>query len=249
MSQLIGEIKKLFLGLKIMMDQQHKDTSSLWDQCNNELSAKLHNMRLKCIAIVECEKSTCEEAMSKLKDSCNEAIEAANKETESAKAMLFQSIREYETKLERETRHLKEEHSLQISTITDESKANCEDLSSKFKRLYRDFEAVIASGGEKEAEVSEKDKSIRQLEMKIIDLTALHDDEMSSVRSQHQMERADLIKDMLSKETFMNEKFAEERSRLQAELADVRNQLDEARKQFEQTISNETQNTEQIKTL
>lgn len=247
--RLLQETKQMHSDLKSCLMQQHYDTKFIWDQCQNEISAKLKNIRQNCISIVEQEKSSCSDTISKLNDSCDQKIAAAEKEADDAKKLLFQSIREYEAKHEREIRHLKEEHSLHVSRVANESKSSCDDLSAKFKNLYKEFEAVIAAGDKKELELSEKGKDVSRLEMKIIDLTKQHDDEMQSLRSHHQSERDGLMRDLLAKESTMNEEFAEVKSNLQAELDDVRRQLKEANEQFVQNVSNEVQNMEQIKSL
>lgn len=246
-AQLLQETKLVFENLKVLT-QQHKP-QIMFDQCLDELSVKLFAWRKKCLAVIEQEKAISDEAMSQMKASCDAKVESARIEVDDAKKMLFQTIRESDAKLEREVRNLKEEHSVNIRTITSESKANFDNMSFKFKSLYKEFEAVIAAGGNKEAELSEKEKIISQLEMKIIDLTNLHDDEMSSVRAQHEGERAGLMRDMLSKETMMNEKFAEEKARLEADLDDVKSNLSEIMEQYEHYISSHADSAEQIKSL
>ena len=244
----LQDTKQVYWELKTLI-QQHHDTNAIWDQCQNEIFAKLKSIKQKCIVAVEQEKSSCKETVSKLNDLCDIKVKEAKKEAEDAKKMLFRSIREYETKHEREIRRLKEEHDFHVSTVVNESKANCDDLSAKFKSLYNDFEAIIAASGEKELELSEKDKNVNQLKMKIIDLTRQHDGEMQSLRSQHQSERDSMMRDMLTKETAMNEQFAEVKLELEAELDKVRRELKEANEQFVQNVSNEVQNMEQIKSL
>ena len=244
----LQDTKQVYWELKTLI-QQHHDTNAIWDQCQNEIFAKLKSIQQKCIVAVEQEKSSCKETVSKLNDLCDIKVKEAKKEAEDAKKMLFRSIREYETKHEREIRRLKEEHDFHVSTVVNESKANCDDLSAKFKSLYNDFEAIIAASGEKELELSEKDKNVNQLEMKIIDLTRQHDGEIQSLRSQHQSERDSMMRDMLAKETAMNEQFAEVKLELEAELDKVRRELKEANEQFVQNVSDEVQNMEQIKSL
>jgi hypothetical protein len=251
-SQAMHEARQLFRELKSLKHQLN-DTKEHWAQCDDKVSTKLHDMRQTCIAIVNQEKMLAEsshaETLAKLTDSCNAKIAAATKETEDAKQMLFQSIREYETKLEREIRHLKDEHSLKVSSLASESKTKCDDLSSKFKDLYKEFEAVVATGSLQQDKLSDKEKCIRQLEMKIIDLTKMHDDEMRSVRSQHQSEKASLMRDMFSKEAMMEEQFTKERTRLQVAVDDLSRKYDEAKQQWELTVSNDTKNEEQIQSL
>ena len=244
----LQETKHMFHELKVLT-QQHHDTRDLQNQFKSELSTNLQKIRLRCAAIVDQEKAAFKEAISKLDDSCNKKIAAANKEVDDAKQMLFGSIREYESKLEREVRILKEEHNLHISALANESKAKHDALLSDLKKLNSDFEAVIAVGGEKQSKLSEKETIIRQLEMKIIDITKSHSNEMQSVRSQQESERADLMRDFLSKETAVKKQFEGEISRLLAELDSAHKQLNEANDQFVQTVSNDVRNMEQIKTL
>ncbi|KAL3791742.1 hypothetical protein HJC23_007509 [Cyclotella cryptica] len=246
------EAKDLHSDLKCL-SRQLCDTKSAWEQCANEVSYKLRNMRQTCIEIVNQEKMdaqfACDEALSKLNDSYNLKVEAATKEAADAKKMLFQSIREHEMKLEREIRLLKEEHSSRLSSVVKENEDKCGELSSKLKNLHAEFDSVVATGVKQKEELSEKEKMIGRIEKKIIDLTKLHNDEMRSVQSKHQSEQASLMRDNLSKEALMEAKFAEERTRLQTSLDEVSDQLNEAKEQLQQTTLNEAQNESQIISL
>ena len=244
----LQETKHMFHELQFLT-QQHHDDEDLQNQFKSELSTNLQSIRVRSAAIVDQEKAACKEAMSTLDDSCNKKIAAANKEVHDAKQMLFQSIREYETKLEREVRILKDEHNLHIIALANDSKAKHDVLTSDLKKLKSELEAVIAVGGEKQSRLSEKETIIRQLEMKIIDITKAHNDEMQSVRSQHESERDGIMRDFLSKETAVKKKFEGEISRLLTELENAHKQLNEANDQFVQSVSNDVQNMEQIKTL
>jgi hypothetical protein len=176
--------KNMLRDLKCL-SQQLGDAKSEWDHCKDEVSDKLRNMRQTCVAIVNQEKMDAElannEALCKLNDSCNTKVAAATKAASDAKKMLFQSIREYEMKLEKEIRQLKEEHNLHMSTIVNQSKDKCDHLLSKYQNLYAEFEAVVAMD-------SEKTRENTQIEIKILYLIKLHDDEMRSVQSKHESE-------------------------------------------------------------
>lgn len=243
--QCTKEAKNMLCDLKCL-SQQLGDTKSEWDHCKDEVSGKLRNMRQTFIAIVNQEKIDTElannEALCKLNESCDAKVAAATKAAADAKKMLFQSIREYEMKLEKEIRQLKEEHNLHLSTVANQSKEKCDHLLSQFENLSAEFESVVAMD-------SEKERKNRQLETKILDLTKLHDYEMLCIQSKHQSERACLMKDIKSKEAQIEEKFAEERTQLQTALDEVSRQLNAAKEQLKQTVLTETQNQEHIKSL
>ena len=246
--QVLNIQKQQFQDVKVFI-QQYLDMKSIFDQCENELSNKLQSMRQCCISIINEKKMIHTQIVAQLNDSCDEKIATANREVEDAKKILFQSVREHEMKLEQEIRHIKEEHSLQIGAIKAENKANYEELSSKFKNLCQELETVKALNGEKEVKLSEREKKIRFLEMKITDLTKLHDDEILSVAFQHQTERNRLIKDAIAKETMIKDEFIEEKRRLQCELKEVECQLNEVKEQCSKKTSNEALTLEHIKEL
>jgi GrpB-like predicted nucleotidyltransferase (UPF0157 family) len=133
--------------------------------------------------------------------------------------------------------------------MTNESKSKCDELTAKFQDLCKEFESVANSNAATTSAVAEKDTEIRDLKMKLSDLTKSHDNEVRSICSQHQSERASLLRDMLTKESIIQDQFTKEKSHLQDQLNDVSQQLKDAKEKWGRILSTGEKDAEQIKSL
>ena len=251
--QQLRELKRELCDIRASVSLQIDDVNCDWEYlCSNVISDKLTSMRQSYTSLIEIQRDETIKLQASQSDELSqlkEQVSSASKEADDAKRMLFQTIREAEDKLEREVRHLNEDHSLKLSTMTNESKSKCDELTAKFQDLCKEFESVANSNAATTSAVAEKDTEIRDLKMKLSDLTKSHDNEVRSICSQHQSERASLLRDMLTKESIIQDQFTKEKSHLQDQLNDVSQQLKDAKEKWGRILSTGEKDAEQIKSL
>jgi hypothetical protein len=151
------------------------------------------------------------EAMTSLKEKSHRRLALAQKDLRETKQILFSTVQESETKLERTIRRLEEEHQVQLKAAADKKTADLIDALSKMKSLSKQREALAQKNAMKTNEVTQRDEKIAQ-----------HEEEIAALKLAHTKERRKLLKDALAKETALTDQFAKERSELKHKLLDAK---------------------------
>ncbi|KAL3817495.1 hypothetical protein ACHAXA_007085 [Cyclostephanos tholiformis] len=138
-------------------------------------------------------------------------LTAGEKDAQDAKTMLFNTIRESETKLARALRHLSEEHKLEIEALVKASKRECESITAKLEQKSKECEFHLSV-------TAEKDLAMAQLKKKLADAIRSLEEENRAMALQHDTDRLKLMTESNGKVASMMEDFAKEKSKILSEL-------------------------------
>ena len=171
----LRRIKSELIGVQQLCSLQISNAKEeLIALCNDVIARKLTSMRQSYCAFVQRhseETARIEiahlEAISHLQNASNKQIIAAQQEAKDAKKILFQTIGENEIKLERETRHLREDYEMRKRALVDESRYKYDELAAKFHNLQKDFESLACADALKGDQIGGKDNEIDQLKCKV----------------------------------------------------------------------------------
>ena len=147
------------------------------------------------------------EAFTALKQKSHQRLSLAQKELRDAKQILFQTVQEGETKLDRTVRRLEEEHQIQLKAAAKKKSTDLVDALSKLKSLTKECQALGKKNAMTTDEMAQRDEKI-----------ALHTEEITNLKQEHKKERRRMLRDSLAKETAMSDQFAKERADLKANL-------------------------------
>jgi predicted RNase H-like nuclease (RuvC/YqgF family) len=147
------------------------------------------------------------EAFTALKQKSHQRFSLAQKELRDAKQILFQTVQEGETKLDRTVRRLEEEHQIQLKAAAKKKSTDLVDALSKLKSLTKECQALGKKHAMTTDEMAQRDEKI-----------ALHTEEITNLKQEHKKERRRILRDSLAKETAMSDQFAKERADLKANL-------------------------------
>ncbi len=151
------------------------------------------------------------EAMTKLKEKSHQRVALAQKDLRDTKQILFSTVQESETKLERTVRRLEEEHKVQLKAAENKKASDLVAALSKMKSLSKQCEAITQKHAMKTNELIQRDEKIAQ-----------HEEEVAALKLGHTKERRRLLRDALAKETTLTDQFAKERSELKQKLLDAK---------------------------
>ena len=171
-----------------------------------------YNSRLKESSdkIAQLEQSH-SEAMTKLKEKSHQRVALAQKDLRDTKQILFSTVQESETKLERTVRRLEEEHKVQLKAAENKKASDFVAALSKMKSLSKQCEAITQKHAVKTNELIQRDEKIAQ-----------HEEEVAALKLAHTKERRRLLRDALAKETTLTDQFTKERSELKQKLLNVK---------------------------
>ena len=165
----ISELKEF----RTKLDDLHQEIEVIQEEYKSvciSVNSKLKGMERRYESMVEKHN----EEMIRLQNSNSEAEEALNvqiaaitKEANDAKSMLFNTIRENKTKLERALRNSKEDHQIEITVLTNSGRIQCEVLSSKLKDLQQEYETLACANAKKVDVIIQKDRDINILKTKV----------------------------------------------------------------------------------
>ena len=155
--QEIQDIQEEFKSVCASVNGKLKDTESRYED-----TVKKHNQD-----IIRLKKSH-SKAEEEAKEALNVQIAAITKEANDAKSMLFNTIRENKTKLERALRNLKEDHQMEINSLTNSGRIECEVAKTKLKDLQQEYDALAQANANKvEIMIIQKDRDINCLKTKV----------------------------------------------------------------------------------
>ncbi|KAL3803763.1 hypothetical protein ACHAW5_004614 [Stephanodiscus triporus] len=175
----VAEIKVQLGGLRSMAIQHINDIKQEWKSiCCRVVSTKLNLMKQTHDATRQKQKQEIEQLRT-AEMSFDSRLAAGEKEARDAKTMLFNTIRESETKLERALRRLSEDHKREIEALAKKNRIECEVIIRSFEDKIRsmalqdenDRQLLASESKRKEALMMEdftKEKSKLLLEINAI---------------------------------------------------------------------------------
>jgi hypothetical protein len=100
-------------------------------------------------------------------------LAAGEKEARDAKTMLFNTIRESETKLERALRHLSEDHRLEVEALANKSRIECQAITAKLEQKSKACEFYLSVTAANANVFVGKDRELDQLRKQVSGLCTL----------------------------------------------------------------------------
>ena len=209
---------EIIVGMREELEHLRTLSNDQVVKSKQQLSKLVLNLKQRCNSrLKECsdkiahlEKSH-SVAMATLKEKSHQRVALAQKDLRDTKQILFSTVQESETKLERTVRRLDEEHKVQLKAAAAKKSADHIEALSKLKSLSKQCEALAQKHTMKTNEVTQRDDKIAQ-----------HEEEVASLKLAHTKERRRLLRDSLAKETTLTDQFAKERSEVKRKLLDAK---------------------------
>jgi len=196
----------------------HEEFQSL---CTGTIATKLRSMQREHAEIIENQndqlahvKATHSDELNALREQSAQQLATASKTTEETKDILFQTIREYETKLESQIRHMEGRQQVEVKALINDSETQRNGLTTKIALLMKDLEGLAAEDLKKADLLCIRDVELNELKIKISEMIVEHEESIKSLKARHQTERGSLMKEMLAKERDMCDKYEQEKNDL-----------------------------------
>ena len=166
----VSDIKSQLVGLRSSTIQQVDTIKQEWKSLfGKAISTKLNSIKQTYDAI--CNKQRHELEQQRMSDlSSSKRLAVAEKECRDAKAMVFNTVRESEMKLERAIRHLSDDHALQLEVLSNQSKLDCDMVKVQFERMSKECELQSSAIATFTNIVTEKENEINELKSRVSDL-------------------------------------------------------------------------------
>ena len=165
----VSEIKSQLAVLRSSTIQQVgtiKEWKSLFGKA---ISTKLNSIKQTYEAI--CNKQRYELTQQRISDlSSSKRLAVAEKECKDAKAMVFNTVRESEMKLERAIRHLSDDHALQLEVLSNQSKLDSDMVKVQLERMSKECELQSSAIATFTNIITEKENEINELKSRVSDL-------------------------------------------------------------------------------
>ncbi len=156
----------------------HQQVQNLYKEfqslCTGTIATKLKSMQIEYAELIKIqndqmahEKASHSEELNKLREQSAQQIAAVSKKTEETKEILFQTIREYETKMESEVRHLEGKHQVEIKALINESETQRNALTVKIAGLTKDLKDLAAEDLRKADLLCSRDLELNEMKMKV----------------------------------------------------------------------------------
>jgi hypothetical protein len=163
----VSEIKSQLAVLRSSTIQQVGNIKQEWKSLfGRAISTKLNSIKQTYDVI--CNKQRHELEQQRMSDlSSSKRLAVAEKECRDAKAMVFNTIRESEMKLERAIRHLSDDHALQLEELSNQSKLNCDTIKAQLERMSKECELQSSAIATFTNIITEKEREINELKSKV----------------------------------------------------------------------------------
>jgi chromosome segregation ATPase len=163
----VSDIKSQLAVLRSSTIQQVGNIKQEWKSLfGRAISTKLNSIKQTYDVI--CNKQRHELEQQRMSDlSSSKRLAVAEKECRDAKAMVFNTIRESEMKLERAIRHLSDDHALQLEELSNQSKLNCDTIKAQLERMSKECELQSSAIATFTNIITEKEREINELKSKV----------------------------------------------------------------------------------
>lgn len=166
----VSEIKSQLVGLRSSTIQHVGNIKQEWkSHCGRAISTKLNSIKQTYDAI--CNRQRYELEQQRMSDlSSSKRLAVAEKECKDAKAMVFNTVRESEMKLERAIRHLSEDHALQLEALSSQSKLDCDIIKAQLERMSKEYMLQSSAIVTFTNVITEKERELHEHKSKVSDL-------------------------------------------------------------------------------
>jgi len=216
-SNQISELKELKSQL-VDLQGDVEGIQSEWKSTCSGVASKLKSMETEHDMSVQRHKDEMQQLQTSLfqaEEAFTKQIAAKTQELNETKAILFNAVRENKMKLEQAIRDMKVEHEEDIKTLQNDSRIQCEVVSSKLKDMSSEYEALAKANAKKVDVIILKDRDINSLKTKMSDTTKSCEEEIKSLQLQHDQNLKEEIK---KTEAELEKKAAREKQELKTEM-------------------------------
>lgn len=230
----LSDIKNHLCELQGQVNSIKKEWKSV---CSSVISTKLRTMAKRyddAIVKHNIEMDILRNTHAEAEEILNKKLEATTKEANDAKSMLFNTIRENKTKLERALSNLRQEQEKEIELVQYDGEVQCEAVTAKLQDMSAEYAELAKANAKKVDVIIEKDKAMNVLKDNMADTVKSCEEEIGAIQQQHESEREKLMAEMKSKESELAKNFVQEKADLQSEMQArveaATKELDEAKK-------------------
>lgn len=266
----IDELKDCIASERTGRAKELGDIKGQLDEFQTASSHHIENAKEECLSAVltlkqrqDCmierhckEIEQVQKIHSEAEEALKSQITAATKEAKDAKTMLFSTIRETEGKVERALRHQKDDHDEALNALANENRIQGEVVAGKMRDLSNEYEALARANAKKVDVIIAKDKEINELKSKMSHTTKQCEEDMQSLRLQHEIECQNVAREIQAKDAAAKERLMAAhqqdmttfKSTMQT-MVDEISQLERAAKEKWESRPSLPKDEEQIKSL
>lgn len=209
---------KMIKSQLVDLQENVESIQNEWKSTCSGITSKLKSMETEHDMSVQRHNDEMQELQTSLfqaEEAFTKQIAAKTQELNETKAIHFNTVRENKMKLEKAIRNMKLEHEEEIKTLQNDSRIQCEVVSSKLKDMSSEYEALAKANAKKVDVIILKDRDINSLKTKMSDTNKSCVDEIKSLKLQHDQ---NLKEEKKKTEAAMEEKSKREKQEMKTEM-------------------------------